>query len=210
MKKRSFALCAFLLSFMFLSCDLLTQVEEKLNILAVKFDYNSTAIGLVYPDPDPLEIISYPELLTDPSNYGITINCLIDAKNDNDKGAVFDGATFFLRVKDTHKDAPAAESEISSFAVSGNKDTTLTIPFQLTLDNPVFSQSTLSDIVKGNKIPYNLNADLFFSLVTPNLDGGVDTLGSKPVNLDVVTDSISTRPDDEDIQIFTDALQTVL
>lgn len=204
MKKRGLVLSAFLVSLLFVRCDLLNQIEEKLNILAVKFDYNSTGIGLV--TPSILDMALNPSLATDLSQYGVSINCVIDAKNDNDKRAAFDGATFFLRVKDTDKSASAATSLISPFAVSANSDTTITIPFQLTLDNPVFSQSTLGDIIQGKKIPYNLSADLFFSLVAPNLEGGLDTLGSEPVALDVVTDSISTRPDDAQVQLAMEAL----
>lgn len=204
MKKRGLVLSALLVSLLFARCDLLNQIEEKLNILAVKFDYNSTGIGLV--TPSLLDMALNPKLATDLSQFGISINCKIDAKNDNDKRAAFDGADFFLRVKDIDKSATPATTKISPFTVSANSDTTITIPFQLTLDNPVFSESTLSDIIQGKKIPYNLSADLFFSLVTPNLEGGLDTLGSEPLALDVVTDSISTRPSNKQIQLALTAL----
>ncbi len=193
-----------LLSLTFLSCDVLNHVEERLNIMSVKFDYDSINVGIF---PTVAEYTSNPLAYTEPSDIGVVINCVLDARNENSKNAAFDGAVFNLRVQDTSKSAQAATTTISPFTISASTDTQLVIPFRISLDNPVFSQATLLDIVQGNKIPYKLDASLFFNLITPDLNGGVDTLGSKEVDVDLVADSISTRPDPQTVDFFLNLLE---
>jgi hypothetical protein len=185
---RKTAVLTIALGFCIVSCQFLDLLAERFAIFLVQFSFKSLGIGIVTP----------PNLIsTSLADYGITLNCTVNARNDNSTRAVFDGATFKMRVNDTSKAARAVESPIPSFAVADSSDTNLVIPFIITLDNPVFSKDVLLKIVNGDAIPYRISADLQFNLIAPRIDGSgtVDTLGSKTMTLDLVTDEVSTRPD---------------
>jgi hypothetical protein len=170
------------------SCSALNFLRERLNVFLVNFSFGGIGISLVTP----------PQLISlRPADYGIAVNCRVNAKNDNTSRAVFDGASFMLRVNDTARAARGVYAPVPSFTVEPNSRTTITVPFRIMLDNPLFSRAVLSKVIYGDRIPYRISADLAFNLL-PVEDGGtrgVPLLGPKTMTLDLVRDAVDTRPD---------------
>lgn len=177
------------------ACDLFDMVRQRLLILGVDFSFRKLDVkGLVYPD-NWLEIGA--DLISrDPSvmgKYGVNVRCDIKASNPNAEQARFDGALGHLRVKDTALTARDVTSAIPSFAVGAGRDTVVTLVFPLRLDDPVFSESVWRSIVRGEDIPYRIDADMTFHLVVPGGYGVMDTLGSRTLPMTVVTSTVNVR-----------------
>jgi len=170
------------------SCAALNFLGERLNVFMVNFSFNGIGVSLVTP----------PNLISlKLSDYGIALNCRINAKNDNTGRAVFDGANFLLRVNDTAKSAQGISAPVPSFTVEAGSQQTFTVPFKIMLNSSLFSRAVLQKVVYGDRIPYRVSADLLFKLM-PTDDGGgrgFSALGTKSVTVDLVSDAVDTRPD---------------
>jgi hypothetical protein len=186
--KKSFLLTSVILSLIMCSCSVLNFLGERLNVFFVNFSFGGLGVSIITP----------PSLISlRLSDYGIAVNCRIAAKNDNTARAVFDGASFMLRVNDTARATRGIEAPVPSFAVEANSRTEFTVPFRIMLDNPLFSRELLQKVVYGDRIPYRVSADLLFKLL-PNEAGGsrgAMPFGSKTMTLDLVRDAVDTRPD---------------
>jgi hypothetical protein len=170
------------------SCAALNFIGERLNVFLVNFSFGGIGIGIVTP----------PNLISMRlSDYGIAVNCRINAKNDNAGRAAFDGAVFRLQIDDTARAARGIEASVPSFNVEAGSQTSFTVPFKIMLDNPLFSKAILRKVVFGDRIPYRVSADLLFSLVASNPGGGrgVAAFGTKSMTIDLVSDAVDTRPD---------------
>ena len=170
------------------SCSVLNFIGERLNVFTVNFSFDGIGIGIVTP----------PNLFsTRLSDYGIAVNCTVSAKNENTGRAVFDGANFFLRINDTSRASQGVEALVPSFTVEANSQASVTVPFRIMLDNPLFSKAVLKKVVFGDRIPYRVSADLLFNLVAPNAGGGrgIPSLGTKTMSVDLARDAVNTRPD---------------
>jgi hypothetical protein len=169
------------------TCSVLSFLGERLNVFLVNFSFGGIGISLVTP-PNLLSLRL--------SDYGIAVNCTMNAKNDNSTRAVFDGASFMLRVNDTSLSARGVEAPFPSFSVEAGQQTTFTVPFKIMLDNPLFSKAVLQKVVTGDRIPYRVSADLMFKLLAPETGGdrGSALFGTKSVSVDLVRESVDTRP----------------
>jgi hypothetical protein len=188
MKKPVVAVSAAAAVLIISSCAALNFLGERLNVFFVKFSFGGIGISIVTP----------PSLISlRLSDYGIAVNCRIRAKNDNASRAVFDGASFMLRVNDTSRAASGIQAPVPSFAVEPASQTTITVPFRIMLDNKLFSKAVLSKVIYGDRIPYRVSADLMFNLLPVEAGGsrGVSALGSRTMTLDLVSDAVDTRPD---------------
>ncbi|MBN1128050.1 MAG: hypothetical protein JXA71_03645 [Chitinispirillaceae bacterium] len=188
MIKKTVLVIAVLISLLLSSCAALNFLGERLNVFLVNFSFSGIGVSLVTP----------PGLISlKLSDYGIAVNCRVTAKNDNATRAVFDGASFMLRVSDTSRAARGIQAPVPSFAVEPNSQTTITVPFRIMLDNQLFSKTVLSKVVYGDRIPYRVSADLLFNLLPVETGGtrGVPALGSRTMTLDLVSDAVDTRPD---------------
>ncbi|MBD3322882.1 MAG: hypothetical protein GF350_17420 [Chitinivibrionales bacterium] len=206
---------------LFLSCEIARQIRDKLTVFAVDFSFDGIAVSPVVP----AELQSIIDLLPKKAdarvsgqlNYdqyksttGLNILCTIKADNPNENRASFDGADFHLRINDTTKQSTPVTTRVDTFSVEGNDSTSLNITFPLMLDNPAFSKSTFQKIVEGDDIPYNIAADLFFNLIVPSSSGENDTLEGEPIALDLINSSVPTRPDDNLVSLFLQALELLL
>jgi hypothetical protein len=168
------------------SCAALNFLGERLNVFLVKFSFNGIGVSLVTP----------PNLISlKLSDYGIALNCTISAKNDNTSRAVFDGANFLMRVNDTAKSAQGISAPVPSFTVEAGSQQTLTVPFKIMLNNPLFSRTILQKVVYGDRIPYRVSADLLFKLMPTDAGRGISALGTKTMTVDLLSDAVDTRPD---------------
>jgi len=188
-------------AFLFIRCGILEQVEERLAILGVNFEFQHLETQIIHPAiltdlplykglQGKFELPGF-----DKKDWGVRLLCTIDAKNPNKNRAVFDGADFKLRVNETDDTDSAAVANVPSFGVGAASDTSFVIPFAITLDNSAFSYNVLEKIIEGSKIPYRLSADLFFNLIAPTMNDSKDTLGSKSITVDCLKDSVDTRPE---------------
>jgi hypothetical protein len=170
------------------SCSVLNFLGERLNVFLVNFSFNGIGISLVTPQ----NLVSLRL-----SDFGISVNCRITARNDNTARAVFDGAAFMLRVNDTARASRGIEAPVPSFTVEAGQQKTITVPFRIMLDNQLFSRAVLQKIVYGDRIPYRVSADLLFKLLPIETGGtrGVGSLGTKTMTVDLVSSAVDTRPD---------------
>jgi hypothetical protein len=188
MKRSLVVTGAILTTLIICSCAALNFLGERLNVFMVKFSFGGIGVSLVTP----------PNLISlKLSDYGIAINTRISAKNDNTSRAVFDGANFMLRVNDTARAAQGISAPVPSFAVEPGSRQTITVPFKIMLNNPLFSRAVLQKVVYGDRVPYRVSADLLFNLLPVEAGGtrGVSALGTKSVTVDLVSDAVDTRPD---------------
>ena len=187
MKKVTMVLSVFI-ALLLSSCSVLNFLGERLNVFMVNFSFGGIGVSLVTP-PNLLSLRL--------SDYGIAVNCRINARNDNTSRAVFDGANFMLRVNDTARAARGIAALVPSFTVEAGSQRTITVPFKIMLDNQLFSRNVLQKVVYGDRIPYRVSADLLFNLMPVDAGGsrGVSALGTRSVTLDLVSDAVNTRPD---------------
>lgn len=188
MKKSLLVIAAVGMAFIICSCAALNFLGERLNVFLVKFSFSGIGVSLVTP----------PNLISlKLSDYGIALNCRINANNSNTSRAVFDGANFLLRVNDTAKSAQGISAPVPSFTVEAGSQQTLTVPFKIMLDSKLFTRGVLQKVVYGDRIPYRVSADLKFNLAAADTGGtrGLSYLGEKTVSVDLVSDAVDTRPD---------------
>ena len=185
--KKATMITSVVIALLICSCSYLGFIAERLNVFLVNFSFNGLGISLVTP----------PNLISlHLSDYGIAINCRINAKNDNTSRAVFDGANFLLRVNDTARAARGVEAPVPSFTVEAGQQATFTVPFKIMLDNTIFTKSVLQKVVVGDRIPYRVSAGLRFQLLPTDAAGGsLASLGTKTMTLDIARDAVDTRPD---------------
>jgi hypothetical protein len=170
------------------SCAALNFLGERLNMFLVNFSFGGIGVSLVTP----------PNLISlKLSDYGIAINCRVNAKNDNTSRAVFDGADFLLRVNDTAKSAQGISAPVPSFAVEAGQTQAFTVPFKIMLNSSMLTRGVLQKVVYGDRIPYRVSANLKFNLAGADTGGlrGLSLLGEKTVAVDLVSDAVDTRPD---------------
>jgi hypothetical protein len=188
MIKKTLLISTVIFALFICSCSVLNFIGERLNVFTVNFSFDGISIGIVTP----------PNLFsTRLSDYGIAVNCRINARNDNTGRAVFDGANFMLRVNDTSRAAQGVSAPVPSFAVEPGSQQTITVPFRIMLNNPLFSRAVLQKVVYGDRVPYRVSADLLFNLLPVEAGGtrGVSALGTRSVTVDLVSDAVDTRPD---------------
>ena len=176
-------------------CALFDALLERINILGMDFSFRKLDVrGLVFPGnwtEISLDLVAGNRSAL--AKYGVDVRCAIAAANPNAHPAVFDGAVGHLRVSDTSAGASHASANLPAFSVRANADTVINVVFPLRLDNPVFSKTVWGKIVRGEDIPYKLDADMIFALVGQNGYGGLDTLGTKPVQLNLVTGTVDVK-----------------
>ena len=188
MKKPLIITAAVLTTLIICSCAALNFLGERLNVFLVNFSFNGVSVSLVTP----------PNLISlKLSDYGVALNCRINANNSNTSRAVFDGANFLLRVNDTSRAAQGISALVPTFTVEAGSQQTLTVPFRIMLNNPLFSRAVLQKVVYGDKIPYRVSADLQFNLAPAEAGGvrGMSALGTRTMTVDLVSDAVDTRPD---------------
>lgn len=174
-----------------MQCSVVEQVGERLSILMVQFSSEGTAVSL----KSPAQISIFP------SDYGFDLAWKIKASNPNNNTAAFDGADLALRIIDVSSTADSFPGVIPAFKVRGNTDTVITVNIPVTLDKWKMGYGALQKVVTGDKIPYRLSANLFFNLISET-GTSLDTLGNRTVPLNLVTDSLSTRPSQAQTQLF--------
>jgi hypothetical protein len=183
-------------------CAAADWARERLGALVMNFDLVSVDVGsLAYPS-NTMEIArdlaSFNTAAR--SKYGVNVRCRIRARNPGSFAAAFDGATARLRVKNTGNGDPATTATLPAFRVEPGGETFLDVTFPLRLDNPVFARSVWNAIVRGEDMPYRIDANLAYRL--PQVPQGVPTEGS--VSLDVAKGSVNAR------QTGATALETLL
>jgi hypothetical protein len=174
-------------------CAVFDVLKQRLAIFGTSFSMQNLDVsGLVYPS-DWLSA-SLDLVLPDRSflgNFGVDVRASIKAKNANAQKAVFDGATAHLRVLDTKSSSPSATGVIPGFTVEPNSATSVGITFPLRLNNPVFTKAAWKAMVKGDDIPYQIDADLKLNLLSPL--GVPDSIGARTVNMKVVAGSVDAK-----------------
>jgi hypothetical protein len=173
-------------------CALVDSLKQRLGILGLGFDLERVDVShLVYPS----DMLSAAWSAISPNRsllgrIGVDIRLDVRAKNTRPMRAVFDGGTGLLRVKETSSSAPAASGVIPAFSVAPNADTVVPIVFPLRLDNPVFAKAAWKAIVRGEDIPYKLDAEMRFRLLGGAL-GIPDS--SRAVTLNVAKGSVNAK-----------------
>ena len=173
------------------ACAAVQWAQERLGALAMNFDLVSVDVGtLAYPS-NTMEIARDLASFNSAARakYGVNVRCRIRASNPGTFTVAFDGATANLRVKETTNGAPAATGVLPAFRVGPGRDTTVEVTFPLRLNNPVFARSVWNSIVRGENIPYRIDARLAYRL--PQAPEGVPTDGG--VTLDVAKGSVNAR-----------------
>ncbi len=188
------AIAAASLSALLLSgCAVFDVLNQRLAIFGTSFSMQKLDMsGLVYPS-DWLSA-SLDLMLPDRSflgNFGVDVQASIKARNSNAQKAVFDGATAHLRVLETKPSSPSTSGLIPAFTVEPNSATTVGITFPLRLNNPVFTKAAWKAMVKGDNIPYQIDADLKLNLLGPL--GVPDSVGARTVNMKVVAGSVDAK-----------------
>jgi hypothetical protein len=175
------------------ACDFLDTLRERLQILGVDFGFERLDVGALAFESDPVEAaIDLANFdATARGKYGVDERCRIRATNPNTHAAAFDGADVRLRLEDTSRSAPSVPARLPAFRVPAGGDTVLDITFPMRLDNPVFSRSAWTKAVRGEDMPYRLDADLFFRLLDESSPGA--SLGSGSVRLDVAKGAVDAR-----------------
>ncbi len=179
----------------FSACAFVQSLSERLNILSVNFGFERLDVsGLAYPR-NTLEVAR--DLLSFNAaargKYGVDVRCRIRARNPNAHPAAFDGAAARLRVQDTAGSAPAAQAFISAFRVAGGGSADLDVVFPVRLDNPIFSKSAWTQVLRGGNIPYRVDADLSFHLLNDSLPEALRSIGNGSVRLSVAKGSVDAR-----------------
>ena len=173
-------------------CAVLESLTQRAGIFGLRFGLERVDVShLVYPD----DFLSAAISLVSPSRsllqrIGVDIHCDVKASNPRPSPVVFDGGTGRLRVKETSASDPAASGTIPPFSVGPNSDTVVRITFPLRLDNPVFAKAAWRAIVRGQDVPYKVDAEMRFHLL-----GGALGLpdSTRAVTLNVAKGSVNAK-----------------
>lgn len=173
-------------------CAVLESLKQRLGVFGLGFSLQQVDVShLVYPS----DLLSASISLISPNRsllgrIGVDIDCDIKASNTHAMRAVFDGGTGHLRVKETSSSAPSASGVIPAFSVAPNADTVVRITFPLRLDNPVFAKAAWKAIVRGQDVPYKVDAEMRIHLL-----GGALGLpdSTKAVTLNVAKGSVNAK-----------------
>ncbi|MDG5816978.1 hypothetical protein QA601_17910 [Chitinispirillales bacterium ANBcel5] len=167
------------------SCGITNNKDTGETTLTVDFGHDRTEIGLIMPD-DIGEDLDFSEVEVE-VNFAASLSNKFDAK------AFFDSATFYLRLEDIEESAPAITAQISNFTLPELTDTTITIPFRISIDDPTFPKAAISKILKGEPVAYRVTADLLFDLIE-GVEGDFEVIESKVSQFDLQTERITTAP----------------
>jgi hypothetical protein len=184
-------LAAASLTVLLAACAAVDWARERLGALVMDFDLVSVDVGsLAYPS-NTMEIARDLAAFNEAakSKYGVNVRCRIRASNPGSFAVVFDGATARLRVRDTAAGAPATWGVLPAFRVGPGRDTVIEVTFPLRLDNPVFGRSVWNSIVRGENVPYRIEANLAYRL--PQVPQGAPDDGN--VRLNVAKGSVNAR-----------------
>jgi hypothetical protein len=174
-------------------CALFESLTQRLGVLGLKFKLDRVDVShLVYPS----DLLSAATSFISPNRsllgrIGVDVHCDVRASNSQAARAVFDGGTGLLRVKETSASAPYASGVIPAFSVAPNSDTTVTLTFPLRLDNPVFAKAAWKAIVRGDDVPYKVDAEMRFHLLGSNPLGIPDS--TRSVTLNVAKGSVNAK-----------------
>jgi hypothetical protein len=173
-------------------CAVLESLTQRAGVFGLRFSLDQVDVShLVYPDDflsATLSLISPGRSLL--RRIGVDIHCDVKASNPRPSRVVFDGGTGHLRVKETSASDPAASGSIPAFSVGPNSDTLVRIIFPLRLDNPVFAKAAWKAIVRGQNVPYKVDAEMRFHLL-----GGALGLpdSTRAVTLNVAKGSVNAK-----------------
>lgn len=173
-------------------CAVLETLTQRAGVFGLRFRLDQVDVShLVYPD----DFLSATISLISPGRsllqrIGADIHCDVEATNPRPSPVVFDGGTGRLRVKEISATDPAASGSIPAFTVGPNSDTVVRITFPLRLDNPVFAKAAWKAIVRGQSVPYKVDAEMRFHLL-----GGALGLpdSTRAVTLNVVKGSVNAK-----------------
>jgi hypothetical protein len=184
-------LAAFSVALLLGACAAADWARERLGALVMNFDLVSVDVGsLAYPS-NTMEIARDLASFNASARakYGVNVRCRIRARNPGSFAAAFDGATARLRVKNTGNGDPATTAALPAFRVEPGGEAFLDVTFPLRLDNPVFARSVWNAIVRGEDMPYRIDANLAYRL--PQAPQGVPAEGR--VSLDVAKGSVNAH-----------------
>lgn len=188
-----FATAAILLTATILGgCAVLESLTQRAGVFGLRFALERVDVShLVYPDDFLSAAISF----ISPSRsllqrIGVDIHCDVKASNPRPSPVVFDGGIGYLRVKETSASDPAASGVIPAFSVGPNSDTEVRITFPLRLDNPIFAKAAWKAIVRGQDVPYKVDAKMRFHLL-----GGALGLpdSTRAITLNVAKGSVNAK-----------------
>lgn len=203
-------------------CEVLHQLAERLRVLQAEPAFVGVKIDPIYPAA-VVDIVDQARSLglvkrrvfEDPAaaleqlrgETGVAVTCSISLHNPNEGRAAFDGAAFFLHIDDPDRMRDSLATDVAAFAVEGDSTIILPVTFRLMMNNPLFSTELLQKVFYGESIPYNVSTILDLSLVDPLTE---DTLDFTTQQLDLVTDSLPTRPDESTMELLADAATLAL
>ena len=194
-RTRVLSLAALSLPFLLSACAAVEWAQERLGALTLKFDLVSVDVGtLAYPS-NVVEVARDLSAFNAAARakYGVNVRCRIRAANPGAFAIAFDGATARLRVRDTTGLAPGATGVLPAFRVEPGRDTVVEVTFPLRLNNPVFARPVWNAIIRGENVPYRIDARLAYNLP---LQYGQTTQGvpkSGAISLDVAKGSVNAR-----------------
>jgi hypothetical protein len=139
---------------LFTGCaSLLEAAKQRLALFGVGFAVEKVDVSrLVFPS----SVFGVADL----GRYGVDVRVAIKAGNKKPYKAVFDGAAAKLRVQKTGASDPAVTGSLPAFSVEGNSETVFEATFPLRLDSPVFGKKVWKSIIRGEDIPYKVDAEL--------------------------------------------------
>ncbi|MCB9496182.1 MAG: hypothetical protein H6686_04755 [Fibrobacteria bacterium] len=133
----------------------------------------------------------------DPNLYGMNLAFGLGADNsgNNDKASFPAAAGLNLFVQE-RSNANKITTGLQPFSVAGGKVDTIPVSIPVTL--AALPSSTFQSMLKGDAIPYWVSGSLGFELKSPT----GEVLSTHNTEMDLATENIETRPDDQTVKSF--------
>jgi hypothetical protein len=138
---------------------------------------------------------------TDKSKYGMNLAFGLGADNSgNSDEASFPLSTGLSLFVQERASANEVTTQLAPFSVAGGARDTIPVEIPVTL--AAVPNTSFKAMLKGDSIPYWLTGKMGFALKSPT----GDVLSSQETEMDIATQKIATRPSDNSMQTFMNAV----
>lgn len=192
------------------------QLSETLNVFKLKFSSNGyDGPSITGPSLTRVAVLMAPKTdfslgglsiggyglsarqVLDSFNIGITFKVNADNSGNSEKAAFgTDLVKPTLQFRMMSKSAAPIDVQFQPFSVDGGQVGALTFPVKIPL-SAVTDDAIIKKVLAGDAIPYFLTGGLTFHLM--GLDGKAGA--ADQVSVDLLTDSVPTRPSDSDLKL---------